>query len=460
MIDKTWLSPDLIQRLNDLHLEISRFRQEGELDQLSREKLRDYFRTQHIFHSAGIEGNRLTLQETMLVLKEGITISEKSIQDTVEVKNLGVAFDFFYELAQQDAPISENYLKQIHQLVVGNDPYLNAGNYRNVGVVITGSEHTPPEPFEVPFKMQELTDWLNENLDCENPVVLAAVAHHEMAKIHPFADGNGRTARLLLNLILLKKGYPICSIKRTERPRYYEAMSEADKGNYHPVIEMVAEGCAELFSVYLRIREETNRAAEFARKWGNLDTEIRLRREKVRFEVWQNRMNQISLEFRRYADVCDENLATFSVSFYQYPPITFDTFQKLETQADSNHAYFFSIRFYRRESKKTIQTFLFRFIKDRHQLGSDRAVVPLELSCFDAETESFFAPEHFPWAEKLRLRAFYCNESNELTAISYDRSERKFKEEVNPNLSRAAENFFDDVLENVLGQQTKSRSPQ
>ena len=112
-IDKSLLSPDLIQRLDNLNSEISKFRQEGELDQLSKEKLRDYFRTQHIFHSAGSEGNRLTLQETMLVLKEGVTISEKSIQDTIEVKNLGIAFDFFYELAQQDTPISENYIKHL-----------------------------------------------------------------------------------------------------------------------------------------------------------------------------------------------------------------------------------------------------------------------------------------------------------------------------------------------------------
>ena len=81
-IDKTFLLPDLLQRIEDLNSEIIKFREEGELDQLSKEKLREYFRTQHIYHSAGIEGNRLTLQETMLVLKEGVTISEKSIQDS------------------------------------------------------------------------------------------------------------------------------------------------------------------------------------------------------------------------------------------------------------------------------------------------------------------------------------------------------------------------------------------
>ena len=450
-IDQSLLSPDLIQRLDNLHSEITKFRQEGELDQLSKEKLRDYFRTQHIFHSAGIEGNRLTLQETMLVLKEGVTISEKSIQDSIEVKNLGIAFDFFYELAQEGTPISENYIKQLHQLVVGNDPYLNAGNYRNVGVVITGSEHTPPEPFEVPFKMQELMDWLNENFDEENPIVLAAVAHHEMAKIHPFADGNGRTARLLLNLILLKKGYPICSIKRTERPRYYEAMSEADSGNYHQIIEMVAESSAELFAVYVRIREETNRKTQFAKKWGNKDIENRLRKEKGRFEIWQNRMNQIKLEFRQFANLLSENLETYSATFYEYPPLTFETFQELVEQGSANNTFFFSIRFYQRETKKIVQTFLFRFFRDHNKFGIDNPIVPLELNCFNPETKNFLVIERFTWADRIQLRAFYFNQSNDLVIRKYNRSTKTINEAINLNLYKVAETFFDDVLANVLG---------
>jgi len=450
-IDRSLLSPDLIQRLDNLHAEITKFRQEGDLDQLSKEKLRDHFRTQHIFHSAGIEGNRLTLQETMLVLKEGITISEKSIQDTMEVKNLGIAYDFFYELAQQDTAISENYIKQIHQLVVGNDPYVNAGNYRNVGVVITGSEHTPPEPFEVSFKMQELIDWLNENFDQENPIVLAAVAHHQMAKIHPFADGNGRTARLLLNLILLKKGYPICSIKRTERPRYYEAMSEADNGNYHQIVEMVAEGSAELFAVYVRIREETNRKSLFAKKWGNEDIDGRLRKEKGRYELWQNRMNQIKLEFRQSAELFNENLSRFGATYYEYPPITFETFQELEERGYSNNTFFFSLRFYDRATKKIVETFLFRFFRDYHTFGNDNLVIPLELTCFNTETKSFLAAGSFSWADGIGLRGFYYNQANELVVIKYNRSEMKIEEETNPNINRVAEIFFEDVLSNVLG---------
>ncbi len=449
-IDKTLLSPDLLQRIENLDAEINKFRTEGELDRLSKEKLREHFRTQHIFHSAGIEGNRLTLQETMLVLKEGITISEKSLQDTIEVKNLGVAFDFFYELAQQDTPISENYIKQIHQLVVGNDPYLNAGNYRNVGVIITGSEHTPPEPFEVPFKMQELMDWLSENFDQESPIILAAVVHHEMAKIHPFSDGNGRTARLLLNLILMKKGYPICSIKRTERPRYYEAMSEADKGNYHQIIEMVAESSAELFSVYVRIREESNRTTLFAKKWGSRDIESRLRKEKSRFELWLNRMNQIKLQFRQFVDSLNETLETYSVTYYEYPTITFDIFQELEERGSSQNTFFFSIRFYDRETKKIVQTFVFRFFRDRNKFPTDSSIIPLELNCFNPETKNFLVIDRFTWSDRVQLRSFYFDQSNEIVTAQYNRAQRKTINENNLKLHEVVETFFSDVLGNVL----------
>jgi fido (protein-threonine AMPylation protein) len=444
------LLPDLLQRIENLDNEITKFRNGGELDQLSKEKLREYFRTQHIYHSAGIEGNRLTLQETMLVLKEGITISEKSIQDTVEVKNLGIAFDFFYELAQQNIPITENYLKQIHQLVVGNDPYLNAGNYRNVGVIITGSAHTPPEPFEIQFKMQELMDWLNDNYEQENPIILAAVVHHELAKIHPFSDGNGRTARLLLNLILMKKGYPICSIKRTERPRYYEAMSDADNGNYHQIVELVAENCYELFAQYIRIREESNRKTLWAKKWGKQDVDGKLRKEKGRFELWLNRMNQIKLEFRQAVDLLNDSLETYNITYYEYPSITFETFQDLEDKGYSQNTFFFSIRIFNKETKRIVQTFVFRFFRDRNKFESGNELIHLELNCFNPETKSFLVIEKFPWADRVQLRSFFFN-NNVMTVSQYERLKRKIVDIENPKQNEVVETFFDDVLKNVIG---------
>jgi Uncharacterized conserved protein len=179
-INNDLISPDLLQKIKNLEVEINEFRQTP-LDSIALEKLREYFRTHHIYHSAGIEGNRLTLQETALVLKEGIDISGKPLKDSIEVKNLGLAYDFLYELAQQNVPLTENCIKQVHKLIIGEDPALNPGEYRNIGVIITGSEHRPPEPFEVPIKMNELFNWIHEN-ENQNPIIVAAIAHHEFVK--------------------------------------------------------------------------------------------------------------------------------------------------------------------------------------------------------------------------------------------------------------------------------------
>jgi len=164
-IDKELISPDLLQKIKNLDEDIREFRESGPLDRLALEKLQEHFKTHHIYNSAGIEGNRLTLQETALVLKEGLDISDKPAKDTIEVKNLSVAFDFLYDLSSDKKSIIEADIRQIHQLIVGNDEPLTPGEYRNIGVVITGSEHKPPEPFEVPIKMKELIDWLILNED-------------------------------------------------------------------------------------------------------------------------------------------------------------------------------------------------------------------------------------------------------------------------------------------------------
>jgi Fic family protein len=321
-LSRDLLSPDLGQEIKNLQEEITQFR-ESPLDKIVLEKLREHFRTHHIYHSSGIEGNRLTLQETSLVLKEGIDITGKPLKDSIEVKNLGLAFDFLYELVQQDVEVTENYLKQLHSLIIGDDPLLSPGDYRNIGVIITGSEHKPPEPFEIPIRMRELFDWIKANKN-ENPIMVAAVAHHEMVKIHPFKDGNGRTARLLLNLILLKNGFPICNIKRSEGPDYYNALSLADEGEYEPIIEVVAKNCVVLFSEYTRVRDESNRLKDWAKRIGVRDTQQRLAKHKAEFELWSNKVNQIKLEFKQVVSIIDQNIETYYVSFYEYPLITFE----------------------------------------------------------------------------------------------------------------------------------------
>lgn len=446
------LSPDLRQEIKNLGEEIEEFRQKP-LERIALEKLREHFRTHHVFHSSGIEGNRLTLQETSLVLKEGIDVTGKPLKDSIEVKNLGKAFDFLYELVQEDVSITENYLKQIHSLIIGEDPSLSPGAYRDIGVIITGSEHTPPEPFEVPIKMRELFDWINNSID-ENPIILGAIAHHEMVKIHPFKDGNGRTARLLLNLILLKKGYPICNIKRVERPEYYNALSLADNGEYEPIIEVVAKNCTELFAEYIRVRDESNRLKDWARRIGARDTQQRLAKRKAEFELWLNKVRQIKLEFKQAVSIIDENVESYYVSFYEYPEITFEKYQELIDKGVAAGTNFFSIRFHNNDSNRIIATLMFRFFRASSKFPLTPNVIPLELNIYNPDTNDFQFIGYSEYSKEISLRSFFIADNGGVIVryANCDESNPSWeKDHQSEIISDVVQKFFDNIFSSILG---------
>ncbi|UZO81163.1 Fic family protein [Aquimarina sp. ERC-38] len=446
------LSPDLLQQIKNLQVEVDEFR-ETSMDKIAVEKLREHFRTHHIFHSSGIEGNRLTLQETSIVLKEGIDISGKPLKDSLEVKNLGIAFDFLYKIVKDDVEITEHHLKQIHSLIIGNEESLNPGNYREIGVIISGSEHRPPEPFEVPIKMRELFDWIHENA-AENPLIVGAIAHHEMVKIHPFKDGNGRTARLLLNLILLKNGFPICNIRRDERPDYYNALSLADEGEYEPIIEVVTKNCTTLFAEYVRIKDESNRLKDWAKRIGTKDTQQRLAKSKAEFELWLNKVNQIKLEFKQVVSVIDQNVESFYVSFYEYPLITFEKYQQLKETGMAPNTNFFSVRFHNNDTNKILSTLMFRFFRSGNKYPKTSNVIPLELNYFDEKSKEFNFIGYSEYSKHILLRAFYVADNGEII-IRYAHSN-----EENPNwekdhndlkLANVVQSFFENVFASILG---------
>ena len=451
-LSNDFISPDLSQQIKNLTQEVEDFRQTP-LDKIALEKLREHFRTHHIYHSTGIEGNRLTLQETSLVLKEGIDISGKPLKDSVEVKNLGIAFDFLYELVQDDVEITENYLKQIHKLIIGSDDSLSPGEYRNIGVIITGSEHRPPEPFEVPIKMRELFDWIKENQP-QNPIITAAVAHHEMVKIHPFKDGNGRTARLLLNLILLKAGFPICNIKRTERPEYYNALSLADEGEYEPIVEVITKNCTILFEEYTRVRDESNRLKDWAKRIGAKDTLQRLSKLKAEFELWLNKVNQIKLQFKQVVSIIDENVESYYVSFYEYPQITFEKYQQLKEKGIAPSTNFFSIRFHNNDTNRIVSTLMFRFYRSNNKYPKTPNVIPIELNIYDAEQNDFKFIGYSEYSDKISLRAFYVAESGDIIVryANCDEANPHWeKDNENEKLANVVQTLFENVFETILG---------
>ena len=199
------------------------------LNNLQLKKLNEYFFTEYTFESNKIEGNTLTLQETFLVITEGITIGGKSVKEHLEAINHSDAVSFINEIAQGTELINERTIKDLHYLVLKSIETDHAGKYRNIEVRISGSKHLPPAFFDVPFKMQSLIAYFELNNKYLHPVILAADMHQILVGIHPFIDGNGRTSRLLMNLILLQNGYYIANIKGNLQSRlsYYKALESA-----------------------------------------------------------------------------------------------------------------------------------------------------------------------------------------------------------------------------------------
>ena len=195
-------------------------------------RIRDALEMEYTFESNRIEGNTLTLMETDLVINKGLTISGKSMREHLEAINHKEAIDYIKYLVDKSTVLNERELLTIHNLILrGVDPE-NAGKYRSVPVSISGSKHIPPQPYLVPKQMEDYFIWYEKNRNLLHPVVLAAEMHERLVTIHPFIDGNGRTSRLIMNLILLQHGYVIANIKGDieTRMKYYYGLETVQSG--------------------------------------------------------------------------------------------------------------------------------------------------------------------------------------------------------------------------------------
>jgi Fic family protein len=215
-------------------------------------KLKEYFDVEWTYHSNAIEGSTLTLAETRLVLLDGLTVGGKSLQEHLEAINHKHAIDFVEALAAKLEPITEHNIRQAHALILRTIDDENAGAYRKGQVYVTGSTYVPPAGIEVPPLMHELVAWINSAEAADlHPVEQAALAHFRLVHIHPFVDGNGRAARLLMNLILIREVYPPAVIRHERRPEYYDALDRAHEGDTDPFVALVAEEAERSLDIWL-----------------------------------------------------------------------------------------------------------------------------------------------------------------------------------------------------------------
>jgi Fic family protein len=202
------------------------------------------------YHSNAIEGNTLTLRETKVAL-EGITVGGKTLREHLEAVNHRDAILLLEDIVQQAEPLSEWTIKSLHQLILKGIDDDNAGRYRTVNVRIAGASHLPPDQVVVPELMEQFIQWYRTDAMALHPVERAARVHSDFVKIHPFVDGNGRTSRLLMNLELMKAGYPAAVLPVESRLAYYEAL-DADHadGIKEPFVQMIAGIVQDSFKPY------------------------------------------------------------------------------------------------------------------------------------------------------------------------------------------------------------------
>lgn len=216
-------------------------------------RLQEEFLVEFTYNSNAIEGNTLTLQETALVL-EGVTIDQKPLKDHLEAVGHRDAFLYVVSLISTKIPISERVIREIHSLVLINRPE-DKGVYRRIPVKIMGAHHDPPQPYLVPVQMERLVEELPR--DSRHRIETVALFHLNFEGVHPFIDGNGRTGRLILNLMLMQAGYPPIDVKFSDRRKYYACFDSYYRDNdASPMVNMVGEYVKERLSQYLSLLQD------------------------------------------------------------------------------------------------------------------------------------------------------------------------------------------------------------
>jgi Fic family protein len=245
------MAAPLLEKIDALKAKIDAHRP---LDKHMMNQVREYFRIGMTYSSNALEGNSLTETETKIVIEDGMTIGGKPVKDHMEALGHSEAYDLLFRLAKGQS-ITEANIKELHRLFYYRIDSKEAGKYRRQKVIITGTDFIPPAPDKIPELMKSFIAGIPERKAQQHPVEFAAIIHKELVTIHPFIDGNGRAARLLMNLALLQAGYPLAIIPPVLRRDYLDTLNKTHKGDNEPFINFIAGVCYESAKEYLRLLE-------------------------------------------------------------------------------------------------------------------------------------------------------------------------------------------------------------
>ena len=234
-----------------LEMKLEQLKKHRPLPSMALNKIREALTVEWTYNSNSIEGNTLSLRETQMVLQDGITIKGKSLREHFEAKNHERAINLLYKLVDDQKIISIHEVLSLHGLVLNSIEEEFAGRLRNGGVRISGANFVPPNALKVSGLLDDLFTFVETNPLNLNIIELATVFHHRFVWIHPFFDGNGRTVRLAMNLLLMKQGFPPAIILTNDRIKYYTALNDANKGRYGKLMLLMAQALERSLNIYL-----------------------------------------------------------------------------------------------------------------------------------------------------------------------------------------------------------------
>ena len=424
---------------------VKAMREQGSLTPEVLHHIRKHFRIKSIYHSNAIEGNLLAVGETRQVVELGLTITGKPLKDQAEARNLSQALDFLEELAgNPDTPITESDIRQLHGFVLSGLSD-EAGAYRSVPVAISGSDYPPPGPESVRVEMADFGQWLSsvstpggDAFAGVSGLVDAAAAHTWFVTIHPFIDGNGRVARLLMNLLLMRHGYPIAIISKEDRLRYYDALEFSQASDLTPFIRLLAECVAESLEEYEAAAEEQREQKEWAQSLADKFTQPERVRAENEYEVWRNAMELLKSYLQQTIGVFNEAATFGDVYLRDFGNLEFEKYSALRRGESAKRTWFLRIDFRRVER---VARYLFFFGHGSYMMR-DRCSVTLHIA--REEPPSSYHYE--------RLENIQSTNVPDLVEIGYEMAKERFvgrsrggRPSMSP-IEKFTKKFFEDIV--------------
>lgn len=437
-------------KLDEIGKRVESMRSTGKLSPEVLGRIRSFFKVKNIYNSNAIEGNSLNVGETRMVVEQGLTLTGRPLKDQAEAKNLSEAIDYLETLASDThRPITEADVRQLHYVVLKNIRDSDAGKYRTVTVEIGGSEYTPPSPQQVASQMEAFGKWLASasqgigNYNSEDAILTAAAAHTWFVTVHPFVDGNGRVGRLLLNLMLMRSGYPIAIITKADRSRYYDALEISQTSDLTAFLALLLECIAESLEEYEVAAHEHREDKEWAQSIvGKFQKAERIRASN-QYEVWRNAMELLKSVFRQTAEMLDSAAVLADVWVKDFGQLELEKYLALKSNSSAKRTWFFRLDF--RSGEKTAR-YLFFFGSPSYVLRPDGDVT---LHLAREEPPGSFNYE--------RLDVLTSPNVPKLIEIAYDARSEEFlarnKQGVvtRMKIERLCREFFEDVIQKHFG---------